>query len=493
MPVVLVVSSEEQLRYGFNWCQRIASRMSLDVQIVIVGEDRKVLLTHAEKVVRTAAADSTSKVFTSTVPAETESVLQLVRSSDASLLVMVHATDVSSFQRSLFEQSPVQTLWLRTKNEPPDSAERIFKAVKNPLPVASLACEKMLGLIPQTVMASVTDTSDQIRDDVIAEIEHRDLNADDFIWFGIQHPHRGDQVYLAALALLDSSTSVSIALVRNGEPITDSLASRIQNWAAKVAPPMQRDKRRELAASLEEGSKPNIEFLGLMSAASMLAAFGLLQDSAAVIIGAMLIAPLMTPILGAGLAIAQGNQPLFRSALLTITIGFIGAVVSSMMFGWLVSMFQQPDITPEMWARCRPSPLDFCVGLVGGTAAAYARTRSHLSSALAGAAIAAALVPPISTAGLQIAFGKLGANDKGVAVTGPLLLVTVNVLTIMIGSSFVLWSRGMRSDKNRAVRDRWGPRMMILLMILAAVLMMKLVGSETIFPKLAMSINEFSG
>ncbi len=146
---------------------------------------------------------------------------------------------------------------------------------------------------------------------------------------------------------------------------------------------MDRDARRELAQDLEQGSQPNLEFLGLISASSMLAAFGLLQDSAAVIIGAMLIAPLMTPIIGAGLALTQGNRPLFRSALRTILLGFVGALFASILFGWLLLLlFEERRFTDEMWARCRPSPLDFCVGLVGGIAASYARTRSHLSSAL---------------------------------------------------------------------------------------------------------------
>jgi uncharacterized membrane protein len=175
----------------------------------------------------------------------------------------------------------------------------------------------------------------------------------------------------------------------------------------------------------------------------------------------------MTPIVGAGLALSQGNRPLFQSALWTISLGFIGALTASVLFGWLFLLFQEPQITGEMWARCRPSPLDFCVGLVGGIAASYAQTRRHLSSALAGAAIAAALVPPIATAGLQIAFGVWDKSEKGVPVMGPLLLVSVNVLMIMIGSSFVLWARGMRSDRSLGMQSRWTLRMFALLLVLA--------------------------
>jgi uncharacterized membrane protein len=131
-----------------------------------------------------------------------------------------------------------------------------------------------------------------------------------------------------------------------------------------------------------------------------------------------------------------------------------------MLFGWLVLIFQEPVMTSEMRARCSPSPIDFCVGLVGGFAATYARTRRHLSAALAGAAIAAALVPPISTAGLQLAFHvwTWDANPVGVPILGPILLVLVNVLMIMGGSAFVLWARGMRTDRTLTIQDRWTVR-----------------------------------
>ena len=188
------------------------------------------------------------------------------------------------------------------------------------------------------------------------------------------------------------------------------------------------------------------------------------------------------------MSLAHGNRPLFRSALLTITLGFVAALAASILFGWLVWMVrpQEADhlnwVTKEMWARCRPSPLDFCVGLVGGLAASYARTRSHLSSALAGAAIAAALVPPLSTAGLQLSFGLWGKHCQGVMVVGPLLLVTINVLTIMIGSSFMLWARGMRGDRQANPKEKWTLRMIALLLVLTALVLVLSLNPDVMFP-----------
>jgi uncharacterized membrane protein len=86
---------------------------------------------------------------------------------------------------------------------------------------------------------------------------------------------------------------------------------------------------------------------------------------------------------------------------------------------------------------------------------------------LAGAAIAAALVPPIATAGLQIAFRAWQLEDQaGIPVVGPLLLAAINVLTIMIGSSWVLWARGVRSDPTGPLKNRWTLRMFTLLTLL---------------------------
>ena len=92
----------------------------------------------------------------------------------------------------------------------------------------------------------------------------------------------------------------------------------------------------------------------------------------------------MTPILGAGLALTQREPTAFPSIVDHHLLGFVSALFASMAFGVLFMVFREPWNTEEMWARCKPSPLDFCVGLVGGIAASYARTRSHLSSALAG-------------------------------------------------------------------------------------------------------------
>lgn len=469
MSVVFVVGSDEQLSSGATWCERLAEVNRLPVHIVVVGTDRKTLAESARrKVFERLAGD---KPNVELVEADTQTVLDYAASVGGKILLIMYRSDEEAFQQKLFEESMARTIWVHAKGPPhnpvPDSRARVHAMFRGPRHVTTLAAEQILGITPgATLCEDVDPDEDDLPAAVQSAMEAKGIGAGDLVLCGVEDTTSANRMFKAGLVLLKQTDEATVALVHGGHTLVETIAFKVHQWAATVAPPMEREHRIELAQDLQSGSKPNLEFLGLISASSMLAAFGLLQDSAAVIIGAMLIAPLMTPILGAGLALSQGNRPLLQSAFWTIALGFVGGLSASIAFGWLFWFFQEPQITSEMWARCRPSPLDFCVGLVGGIAASYARTRHHLSSALAGAAIAAALVPPIATAGLQIAFGEWAESDHGVPVVGPLLLVSINVLTIMIGSSFVLWARGMRSDRALGLNTRWGLRTFAMLLVL---------------------------
>lgn len=468
MSLVFVVGSEEQLSSGAAWCERLAEVTGGAVHVVVVGSDRKTLAEHARRKIAEQPRLDGQKLTVQLVESEAAAVLAYADAVGCKTLLIVHRASDADFQRQLFEESLMRTMWVNAKGPPPESPNDVFAMLRRPSLVTTLASEQMLGITPaKQLCESVNLDENGLLAEVTSAIEAQALGIDNVLLCGIGETTPSDHVYQAGLAILEQPGETNVALVHPGHSVVETIATKVHQWVAVVAPPMEREQRIELAQNLQIGSKPNLEFLGLISASSMLAAFGLLQDSAAVIIGAMLIAPLMTPIVGAGLALSHGNRPLFQSALWTIGLGFVGALMASALFGWLFALFQDPLTTTEMWARCRPSPLDFCVGLVGGMAASYAQTRRHLSSALAGAAIAAALVPPLATAGLQIAFGEWERSEKGAPVIGPMLLVSVNVLMIMIGSSFVLWARGMRSDRSLGMQARWTLRMFALLLMLA--------------------------
>ncbi|QDT09057.1 DUF389 domain-containing protein [Planctomycetes bacterium K23_9] len=509
MSILFVVDSDDQLRVGMPWCLRFATETQSDFHLVVVGDDRKVLLKHAQLSVASHLEQFDSpikKPSVTQIAADAKTILRHADSIGCRNVLMIRS-DGDELQWAIFRQSRHIVVLLSTNESPPVEREHVFSVMAETHPTTNRITEKLLGLIPSKIVCDQLISDDRNAADTNRQ-EHigcaiEDLKAEgytqhDLLCIGVETPDQNDVAFQFGKVLMSSDLPASIALISDGDSfsqaITRSLSERITMWVSTIAPPMERDERVTLVQNLETGSVPNLEFLGLISASSMLAAFGLLQDSAAVIIGAMLIAPLMTPILGAGLSLSYGNRPLFKSSLLTILLGFVGALGASILFGWLVLLVRPASdnhldwITPEMWSRCRPSPLDFCVGLVGGLAASYAQTRKHLSSALAGAAIAAALVPPISTAGLQIAFGIWGNLDPSqvpagvLPIGGPILLVTVNVLTIMIGASFVLWARGLRNESTSATRSKWVPRVVSLLLFLTLVILVTVVGPEFIFP-----------
>ena len=473
MSLVFVVRSEDQFSTGTPWCKVIAETMGCRIHLLVVGKDRKTMAEYIRRKAEEALATNGIKPQVELVGENVSELVSHLEAVSCKVLLIIHRRDDSTFQQQLFQTSMAPTIIVSAKQGPPQSTDQVASLFRRPSMVSTIVSEILFGFTPSSFVCE-NNAADDLANEAATTFDSNPKLEGKLVLCGVEELTASDPFYKAGLALLDHESGVSVALVHNGHSYAETMASIIRQWAASIAPPMDRDQRTELADDLRLGSKPNLEFLGLMSAAAMLASFGLLQNSGAVVIGAMLIAPLMTPILGAGLALAQGNKPLFQSAILTVILGFVGALVSSLLFGWLClffdsfdMLFKTPEITPEMWARCKPSPLDFCVGLVGGVAASYARTRRHLSSALAGAAIAAALVPPIATAGLQIAFGSSYWNDKpdGVPIWGPLHLVAINVVTIMIGSAFVLWARGMRSERTLALKDRWAIRMGMLLML----------------------------
>ena len=484
MSLHFLFSSQTELQLGFPWLKRFSVSGCGPIHLVVAGNDRQTLLRVASNVSKEhAEIESVSQI-----ESDQKTIKQWIRESNCKTLVMVSDHDNDDFEKSLFELSSVRTIWIRPKHDVPESGKQIFSLNLDGQTHAASIVQRYLNiqlemnlLDESDQVVSVDSRGDQekatgdIPETRMLELERQRCDAGDLVVVAMESALKKDPNYPFALGLMNGSAKASVLLYHSGDTVMESISRRLRAWMAKVADPMERDHRIELSKSLHEGSQPSLEFLGLISASSMLAAFGLLQDSAAVIIGAMLIAPLMTPILGAGLSLAHGNRSLFYTSFKAIALGFAGALAASFLFGLLVRWTQGPSETNEMLARCNPSPLDFCVGLVGGIAASYARTRVHLSGALAGAAIAAALVPPIATAGLQLAFGHFSIAGTATPILGPLLLVSINVITIMVGSSFVLYARGMHDISSDAQPNRWGLRMFMLLTVMTCLVLVAIV------------------
>ena len=194
-------------------------------------------------------------------------------------------------------------------------------------------------------------------------------------------------------------------------------------------------------------------FVWLIVLSAAIAGFGLLADSAAVVIGAMLVAPLMTPILATAAAICVSDNRRLLRALLVLAGGTVAAIV----VGFLVSkvsgntIVSADDLPSEVLARTEPGLIDLAIAVAAGAAAGYVAPRRDAVSALPGVGIAVALVPPLATVGITLEAGA------GRLAGGALLLYLTNLAAIVFAGALVLLIGGLRpADATAGRRVRVG-------------------------------------
>ncbi len=165
-----------------------------------------------------------------------------------------------------------------------------------------------------------------------------------------------------------------------------------------------------------------------------IAVMGLAADSAAVVIGAMLIAPLMTPIMSFSAAVGLGLGKRATQAAFLVIAGALWAVVFAVV---LARLLPTVTIGAEVLARTRPDVRDLIVAIAAGAAGAYATAREDMSGALPGVAVAVALVPPLAATGILI------DADRRVLAEGSALLFLTNLLAIIVSALIVLLATGV--------------------------------------------------
>ena len=201
-----------------------------------------------------------------------------------------------------------------------------------------------------------------------------------------------------------------------------------------------------LEAGFEREARLDEPFVVLTVAASLIATLGLLADSAAVVIGAMLIAPWMLPLRSASFGIIDGKLPLVGRALLTLAVG---AGITVALSAGLGLVAQLPVLGDEVLRRTTPNLLDLGIALVAGSIATYGRLRQEAVSSLAGTAIAVALVPPVCVLGLLLALQEWDPA-KGAA-----LLFAANLLGILSGGLLTLVAT-QASLRQKLLRSQMG-------------------------------------
>jgi len=227
---------------------------------------------------------------------------------------------------------------------------------------------------------------------------------------------------------------------------------------ASVSP----ERHAVVLSDIEIGSQPTATYYVLLSISELIAAFALIIGSDATLIGANVVAPLMTPIIGISLGLMRGDLRLLRTALVAEFGGALLAVVLVYLLG-LMPFWGDP--TPSLLAQTKPTLIDLLVAALAGFAGVLAMIDERVSPALPGVAIATALNPPVAAVGLCLAFGAYQG------AWGAFLLFFANVLAILAVAAVLFFIAGFVTWTEigtvRGLAQRFAPAAIALLLVTA--------------------------
>ncbi len=209
----------------------------------------------------------------------------------------------------------------------------------------------------------------------------------------------------------------------------------------------------KLRESLLTEAKFTQNYLVLTVSSCLIATMGLLINSAAVIIGAMIIAPLMLPLRGLSFATLEGDLKLLRLSLISITGGTVMSVFFSSLVGSVINI---PEFGSEILSRTEPTLIDLLIAIAAGGVSGYAKIRPQVGDALPGTAIAVALMPPICVVGIAI---SQGAWD---AAFGASLLYVTNLIGINLACLCVYVIAGYARSSELARTLSWGVSLLLI-------------------------------
>lgn len=212
---------------------------------------------------------------------------------------------------------------------------------------------------------------------------------------------------------------------------TGEKRKELSKHALPLLPRATAEEFKDLFKVLRENSKTSAAFVVMMILSSLISTFGLFGDSSPVIIGAMILAPIISPIVSFSMGMVRYDTNMLKQGIITILIGTAVSLAFSAGVSLIIPL---KIITSEIDARLTPTLLDLGIAVASGVAAAYAHAEESIAKSLAGVAIAVALVPPLSVAGIG-----LGWWDWEV-FSGAFLLYLTNLAGIIMfaGLTFLL-------------------------------------------------------
>jgi len=498
--VAVVITPEQDAPRLIHWAGlfgRAAETSVLVFSVVPEGEDPPPGIAAA--VDRATASIESAPEFECTDIATdgvTKAVLAEVRKQDVDLLILGQRlkSKPDTDMLALFRDAPCRTVLLRPGGDRNEDAARVLVPTDRG-PHASLALKLAAGLaeaaggratalfvqsdggddaellgkkiLDRRVGRAVSDDAEKIDIRVVKGRWVREIVADeakgyDLVLAGTPDEWTARRVLFGTVQRSDlyGPEGTSVGVVRSSAPLPTRFLTALRRLVEASVPQLGRLDRVALADNLRTASRFDFDFVFFTCVSTLIAALGLIDGSTAVVIGAMLLAPLMTPLIGAGSAIVQGNVRFLFATLRSVTFGFILAVALAVVVGLVVGL-DQP--TAEMLSRDRPEFLDLGVAFFSGIAAAYATARPGLSATLPGVAIAASLVPPLATAGVMLTMGR-----PWLAV-GAILLFTANITAIILGAALSLFASGIRSRHLHGRQKMWTRRVAIAALIVASI------------------------
>ena len=218
------------------------------------------------------------------------------------------------------------------------------------------------------------------------------------------------------------------------------LESLSGHWAVHLE---SRVPRTELYEARIASSKPSLGFFILLISSAVIATLGLISNSTAVVIGAMIVAPLMDPILSLAFGLAVSDGRLIRRSAVTVGFGVLAVVGTASLISWGLGVsYVQSEIT----GRTSPNLIDLGIAIAAAVAGSFSMTRKQLSNSIAGVAIAVALVPPVCVSGIGLTLGSemVAVFGRGTVAgltnqiaEGSFLLFLANLIGITVTSLVV--------------------------------------------------------
>ncbi len=307
-------------------------------------------------------------------------------------------------------------------------------------------CQHGMDMIDRTIEGLPTDdviktklvTAPGIVRGILSEAQGYDL-----MLLGASEEGVFDRVLFGTIPeRIAQKSPVPVMIVKERAPLPQFWVRRLWTAMYRLLPTLEAEERSTVYRETRDGARADVDFFVMITLAATIATLGLLLNSAAVIIGGMLVAPLMSPIIGIALSIALGNARLLRDAAESTLKGIFLAVVVAL---FLASIQPVVDPTEEVLARSAPNLLDLIVALASGAAGAYAVSRKDVSAALPGVAIAAALVPPLEVVGIGLAARRFAVAGGG------MLLFGTNLIGITLAGAVIFLLLGFRPA--RGVRE----------------------------------------